>query len=111
VERTCESWFILSAKHGLLDPLTEIDPYDETLKRKTRAEREAWSDRVLRDLLQRLGTVEGLVVEIHAGSEYRDHGLVDGLRRLGATVSIPTEGMGIGRQLSFYSMHERSNEQ
>ena len=27
VERTCYRWYVLSAKHGLLDPLAEIEPY------------------------------------------------------------------------------------
>jgi uncharacterized HhH-GPD family protein len=43
------------------------------------------------------------VFEVHAGSEYRNFGLVSGLRAAGAIVEIPTEGMRQGEQLAFYS--------
>jgi hypothetical protein len=32
VESTCDTWFVLSAKHGLLDPSEVIEPYDVALK-------------------------------------------------------------------------------
>jgi hypothetical protein len=31
VERTCDRWFILSAKHGLVEPDRVLAPYDEIL--------------------------------------------------------------------------------
>jgi hypothetical protein len=42
------------------------------------------------------------VFEIHAGAEYREFGLLDGLRDRGCLVEIPTERMRIGEQLRFY---------
>lgn len=110
VERRCDLWFILSAKRGLVDPDVRLEPYDETLKGKSLREREAWSTRVLDALVQRLGALRGTTFEIHAGSDYRDHGIVEGLRRLGGRVPIPTQGMGIGRQLAFYSVAEQDAE-
>jgi hypothetical protein len=47
------------------------------------------------------GDLDGVVAEIHAGAEYRDFGLAEGLRRRGCTVEVPTAGMPIGRQLQF----------
>ena len=47
VKRTCESWFILSAKYGLAAPEQLVAPYDETLARMTREERRAWSRAVV----------------------------------------------------------------
>ena len=44
----------------------------------------------------------GEVFEIHAGAEYRDFGLVEGLRVRNCPVEVPTEGMRIGEQLRFY---------
>lgn len=102
VERTCSRWFILSAKHGLLTPDEVVAPYDQTLMRATTAERRAWSRAVLNALDAALGSLAGIVVEIHAGAEYREFGLEQGLNARGAVVEVPTKGLPIGRQLAFY---------
>lgn len=47
---TCDRWFILSAKHGLLSPETVIEPYDETLARMTPQARCEWGARVAQQL-------------------------------------------------------------
>lgn len=39
VEASCDRWFVLSAKHGVLPPKTVIEPYDVALKDAGRAER------------------------------------------------------------------------
>ena len=102
VEPTCDRWFILSAKHGLVDPDEILAPYDETLTHASEERRRAWSRQVLADLEQALPDLHDVHFEIHAGSAYFDHGLEDGLRRRGATVEAPTRGLAIGRQLAFY---------
>ena len=102
VERTCDRWFILSAKHGLLDPDEVVEPYDVALKDASTLQRRAWSDSVLDALQAKLGELKGVHVEIHAGSPYRDFGLVDGLRVQGAEVENPTQGLSQGGQLAFY---------
>ncbi|MEZ5125308.1 MAG: hypothetical protein R2826_03545 [Thermoleophilia bacterium] len=103
VERTCERWFILSALHGLLRPETEIDPYDVTLNDMSRAERRAWADKVLSQIEAALGSCADRTFEIHAGANYANFGLVDGLRERGATVEQPTAGLSLGEQLAFYA--------
>lgn len=102
VERSCTEWWILSALHGLVDPGEVVAPYDLALKDLGRAERRAWSSRVLADIDKRIKAGPGDVVEMHAGAEYRDFGLADGLVRLGCRIENPTQGLGIGRQLKFY---------
>jgi hypothetical protein len=102
VERSCGRWFILSAKHGLLDPDTVIGPYDVTLGKATTAKRRRWSNRVLADLRERVPDLERATFEIHAGSAYRDFGLATGLQSSGARVEIPIEGLTQGEQLAFY---------
>jgi hypothetical protein len=102
VEATCDSWFILSAAHGVVAPDDVLAPYDVTLTTASRAERRAWSTNVLDQLRGRLGALGGYRFEIHAGAAYTDFGLVEGLRRTGATVDMPAEGLGIGRQLRLY---------
>ena len=102
VERSCSQWWILSALHGLVDPRQRLEPYDVSLKDASAAQRRAWSQTVLEDLASRAGVRAGDVVEIHAGAEYRTVGLADGLSRMGVVVDVPTEGLGLGRQLHFY---------
>ena len=45
-------WFILSAKHHLLDPEREIEPYDETLYDKTLKQRQKWAEEVVEQLMK-----------------------------------------------------------
>jgi hypothetical protein len=107
VEASCDTWFVLSAKHGLLDPYKIIEPYDVALKDLSPAAQRAWSAEVLDSLHLRLGDLRGRAFEIHAGSAYRDNGLVSGLESTGATVENPTEGLTIGQQLAFYGTGTR----
>jgi hypothetical protein len=101
-ERTCDRWFVLSAKYGVLDADDVIAPYDETLTNKPIAARRAWSTTVLQQLEERLGDLSGKTFEIHAGAAYRDFGLLEGLTRRGAAVEVPAAGLLQGQQLRFY---------
>jgi hypothetical protein len=103
VERSCDQWFVLSALHGVIEPAQVVAPYDKTLKDAGRDERRRWSAAVLGDLKRRLHPVGVHIFEIHAGADYFAWGLVDGLKAAGATVLIPTQGLGVGKQLAFYA--------
>jgi uncharacterized HhH-GPD family protein len=103
VEQSCERWFVLSSKYGLVEPDEVIEPYDVTLKDQPTVARERWAAAVIEELERHLGPLGRYDFEIHAGSAYRNHGLVDALRRAGSSVSIPTEGMTQGEQLAFYT--------
>jgi len=109
VERTCDRWFVLSAKHGLVAPDTLLEPYDQTLKQVGRAERRRWSAAVLGALKHELGSFNSTVFEIHAGNDYRAFGLEDGIRQLGGQVNIPTDRLSLGQQLAFYGAHDWTN--
>lgn len=106
VERSCDKWFILSAKHGLVAPDEMLAPYDETLVGKATVVKRSWSAQVLRELKEALGDFEDKIFEVHAGNDYRGFGLVHGLRANGAEVEVPAEGLGQGEQLAFYSSGE-----
>jgi hypothetical protein len=103
VEQSCDRWFILSAKHGLVDPEQVLEPYDESLVGKPSSALERWATVVLQQLTDRLGDVSGYRFEIHAGAAYFNFGLRKGLRAAGAAVTIPTEGKAVGKQLAFYA--------
>jgi hypothetical protein len=103
VEIRCTQWWILSAEHGLVHPAQVLSPYDRTLKNASRAQRHAWSNEVLAALEDRVRPGPGDVAEIHAGADYRDYGLVEGLQARGCRIEIPTAGLTLGLQLRFYS--------
>ena len=100
VEQRCDSWFILSAKHGLVEPSEVLESYEETLNTKSREERDEWAERVWRSLRQRLRQDDH--VTILAGKRYRER-LVPLLAAHGCHVDVPMQGLGIGRQLQWLS--------
>jgi len=101
-----DSWFILSAKHGLLCPDELIVPYDMACKDMTPSQRRQWADRVLLDLRS---TVEsGDRVVMFAGECYRKF-LMGGLTEMGLRVEVPMEGMRIGEQLRWLSQQRGGN--
>ncbi|MBP6965141.1 MAG: hypothetical protein KBC96_12120 [Armatimonadetes bacterium] len=97
-ERVGDAWYILSAEHGLLCPDTVIVDYDRTLNRMPIAERLAWADRVSRDLSRVIKPSDR--VQVLAGSRYREF-VMPALRTLCAEVSVPMEGLTIGKQLQW----------
>ena len=103
VGRTCESWFILSALYGLVRPDDLLEPYNVALSSASRAERCAWAASVLSQLDVELGSCAGLTFEIHAGANYVEYGLVEGLMARGAMVEWPCAGLSMGQQLAFYA--------
>ncbi len=100
VEQHCDSWFILSAKHGLVDPAEVIEPYEETLNTKSRRERDDWAEGVWAVLRRRLRRDD--YVTVLAGERYRES-LVPLIQAYGCHVDIPMQGLGIGRQLQWLS--------
>ncbi len=77
-------------------------PYDQTLTGAGVEIRRRWSNAVLDQLRYELGDLRGMIFEIHAGADYREYGLIDGLHRFGAYVEVPAAGLGQGQQLRLY---------
>lgn len=86
VERTRCSWFILSAKHGLICPDKIISPYNTTLNTMRAADRRAWANKVLDELIPRWGSVREVV--FMARLRYREF-LAPPLKNQGLSVYIP----------------------
>ena len=102
VERKCQPWFILSAKHGLVHPDQPIAPYDLTLNTMGVRDRRWWAKEVLSQLEPHLDDAGGLV--FLAGQRYRQF-LEPALQQRGVSVSVPMEGLKIGEQLSWLDKH------
>ena len=102
-ERSGYPWFILSAKHGLLAPETEIRPYDVALSDLSASKCRAWSQCVLDALKTELTSLKGTVIDIHAGKRYVEYGLEKVLSDAGAIVRRPlARVVGIGPQCKWY---------
>lgn len=106
--RTYDTWYILSAKYGFIDPDEIIDPYDVTLNTMSRTERQAWVQKVFEQIALRDLVRSGNTFYFHAGKRYRE-GLVELLRQHGASVEVPLADLGIGQQLAWYKAWEQND--
>lgn len=92
--------FIISAKHHLLNPEDEIEPYNETLYEFTSAQRKEWAKTVLNGLKSSVtGSLNDNEFTILAGKKYYEY-LVreNGIHNF----SLPLKGHGgIGCILKF----------
>lgn len=95
-EAYADRWYILSAEHGVLDPVKVIHPYERTLNGMPRQERAAWAARVNGQLVRLIPA--GVEIILLAGKRYREE-VEPFLRESGFSVSVPFAGMRIGEQL------------
>lgn len=103
VEQSCDAWFVLSARHGLVRSDERLEPYDETLNDQSAEAKRRWAQAVLAGLDSIGFDYSSTTFEIHAGNDYRSFGLVEGLEQRGAIVEVPAAHLGQGEQLAFYS--------
>jgi hypothetical protein len=89
-ERSGLPWFVLSAKHGLLDPGDVVGPYEVLIDERSAAYRGAWGEWVVAQLGERL-PLEGVTVEVHGGIDFAQP-LRQPLSRRGAVLDIPLPG-------------------
>lgn len=98
---------ILSAEHGLLHPETVIDPYDATLNRMRKEERERWAKKVFHQLVGEFPDPEAQILYFHAGMKYREF-LMSLLKTVGFECWVPLKEMGIGKQKKWYKEKMRN---
>jgi hypothetical protein len=102
VEQYHDGWWILSAKHGLLDPDGGlIEPYDETLSGARVARKREWAERVADQLDEEGLLSDGLTLVLHAGKDYYEE-LLPLIEDTRVMVEIPTEGLYIGEKKAWY---------
>jgi hypothetical protein len=101
-EQYHDDWWILSAKHGLLDPDGEpIEPYNETLSGARVAEKREWAEKVAEQLDDEGLLSNDVTLVIHAGKDYYEE-LLPLTEDTGVTIEIPTEGLAIGEKKAWY---------
>ena len=89
--------YIQSAKYGLLDLETEIDPYNLTLNTMSAGQIRTWADKIIQQLSQVANLNDDHFIFL-AGMKYRKY-LLPHLM----SFEIPLEGLTIGRQLQALS--------
>lgn len=88
--------YILSAKHGVLDPQTLIEPYDLTLKTIPRSQRQEWGREAGKRLDEILSRRD--IVTLICGEEYIEP-LRPDLERIGVSVEEPLGRLSLGQRL------------
>ena len=102
-EQYHDDWWILSAKHGLLDPDGEpIEPYDETLSGARVVKKREWAEQVAEELDDEGLLSEEVTLVLHAGKDYYEE-LLPLIEGRDGSVEIPTEGLAIGEKKSWYN--------
>jgi hypothetical protein len=97
-----DDWWILSAKHGLLDPDSDpIEPYDETLSGARVATKREWAKRVADQLDEQGLLSEDVRLVFHAGKDYYGE-LLPLIENGRVSIEIPTEGLYIGEKKAWY---------
>lgn len=99
IEQTSCRWLILSAQYGLVEPTRVLSPYELTLNRMLKLDRERWGETVWNDLRNVARTHSK--VTILAGRRYAEL-LVPRLHQQGIEVDLPLQGLGIGLQLKWF---------
>ena len=100
-------WYVLSALYGLVEPQDEIAPYDYTLNTLPIAERRAWAEKTLGQLIRAQPNLRDVV--ILAGQRYREF-LSPMLMARGVQVSVPMAHLRQGEQLAWLARNHDALE-
>lgn len=103
VERAGLTWYILSAKYGLVPPDQEIEPYEMTLNNMSLPDRQAWARWVIVQIGEQLSGCNRFA--LFSGIRYREF-LQPLLMTQNAKVLVPMEGLTQGRQLNWLDTHQ-----
>ncbi|WP_259519463.1 DUF6884 domain-containing protein [Halanaeroarchaeum sp. HSR-CO] len=102
-EANHESWYILSARHHLLDPNgPRIEPYDDTLSGASVDKKRNWAQTVYDQLQENNLLADGNRLVFHAGRDYYDE-LLPLLVDAQVNVETPTDGLRFGETLAWYN--------
>jgi hypothetical protein len=103
VEANHDSWYILSAKHHLLDPNgPPIEPYDDTLSGASVNRKRDWAQTVYEQLQENDLLDEENRLVFHAGRDYYDQ-LLPLLEDMDVAIETPTDGFRYGETLAWYN--------
>lgn len=99
VEAVAGEWRILSAEHGLVQPAQILAPYETTLLRMARPQRQAWAQRVLDQLAGE--HLVGRPIVMLAGERYRE------FLQAPLAAAAPMAGLMLGQQKAWLAEQVR----
>jgi len=102
-----DTWYIISAKYGLIEPKDVIHPYNQTLKNMNIIEREKWAKLVHTEIIKRVKINDSIT--LIAGKYYREF-LIKHLERSGYKINVLFPNLSIGKQLSILNRINTSHE-
>jgi len=103
VKANHDAWYILSAKHHLLDPDgPPIEPYDDTLSGAPVNRKRAWAQTVYSQLQEEGLLVDGNRLVFHVGRDYYDE-LLPLLKETSVEIETPTDRLRYGETLAWYN--------
>lgn len=88
--------YILSAKYGVLELNDIIEPYDVTLNKKNKKEKQIWAYNCYRQLQEKGVNFNEPTVWL-CGTNYREY-----LMQKFTNNIVPIKNMGLGKQLKFF---------
>jgi hypothetical protein len=101
-EQYHDDWWILSAKHGLLDPDGDpVEPYDKTLTDARVGEKRKWAEKGAQQLDDEKLLSNDVTLVFHAGKDYYGE-LLPLIEDTGVSILTPTEGLYIGEKKAWY---------
>ncbi|WP_200952103.1 DUF6884 domain-containing protein [Arthrobacter sp. Soil736] len=97
-ELTCDRWYVLSAKHGVVHPDEILEPYDMRLgtNHRTTPPIHPWAARVRDQMAVEFAGIENVKLIALAGEQYRTV-----LLNSQWPSEVPMHGLGIGQQLGW----------
>lgn len=101
-----DSWYVISALHGLLSPDQTVSPYNFKMSQLSQRQREAWANRVTDSI--KYHVPYGSTIIIVAGRLYREN-LEWRLIRQGFDVLTPTRGQNIFQLMSYLTEQVRAS--
>lgn len=103
VETNHDEWYLLSAKHHLVDPYgPPIEPYNETLSDAPIGRKREWADTVYDQLREEGLLVAGNRLVFHAGRDYYEE-LLPYLDDTPVETEAPTDSLEYGKTLAWYN--------
>lgn len=97
-EKHGDEIYVLSAKHGFTHPDKVIEPYNDTLNKKSKSERQQWAVDTSKSIFTTYNNPQDVQFYILGGKNYY-MALETLLKEKGYTVEVPMKGLSIGRML------------
>jgi hypothetical protein len=106
-EKEGNIWYIISAKHGLIDPEKKIEPYDLSLQSLSEIEKEKWALKVVNSIIKNLDANDKI---IFLGDDFYFNYLYEKLQLAGFNVTSPLFGKTIDEKMHWLNAYGQESQ-